>query len=31
MKRLHVHSRVADVAARVAYYTRFWGQAPVVR
>ena len=31
MKRLHVHSRVADVAASVAYYTKFFGQAPDVQ
>ncbi|MEP4380773.1 MAG: ArsI/CadI family heavy metal resistance metalloenzyme [Alphaproteobacteria bacterium] len=31
MKRLHVHSRVADVEASVAYYSKFFGQAPDVR
>lgn len=30
MKRLHIHSRVADVEASVAYYSRFFGQAPDV-
>lgn len=30
MRRLHVHSRVADLEASVAFYTRFFGQVPDV-